>query len=305
MKKPYDISPPGRIPEAVSKYILEYYMRHSEILVNNTNMRTVEANTRRTTLIRRLIEDLKYLYGYEASPRKIKNHFDHLRSKILHKGYAVNYEASKGERRLSKTSGLRPSLAGTPVRKEPFMSPAEEKIWNYYERTPMARSSRGSEVRDCGPSRKLARVSEAGDHSNRYNEPVQRQREDDHFDHVEVHQRRNSSGKRRHSDTALDEIMLDSEKCSDNCSEDASSLSKQYSLTCQAEAEMLKEMRAFYQEQRKFYREMTHMIKEMCSLVKMAKEQILEKSPSNICCSAAKTITVRDNVTEIKAVSLL
>lgn len=88
----------SKIPEAVSKHILEYYLRHSEILLNYTSTRTVEANTRRTIAIRRLSAELKYLFGYEASAKKIKNHFDYLRAKVLHKGYAANYAACKDMR---------------------------------------------------------------------------------------------------------------------------------------------------------------------------------------------------------------
>ncbi|RCN43102.1 hypothetical protein ANCCAN_10935 [Ancylostoma caninum] len=296
----------NRIPEAVSKYIIEYYMRHSDVLLNNTTGRTLMANTRRTNAIRRLSADLWHLFGYEASAKKIKNHFDHYRSKTLFKGYAVNYVASRGERRPSKTYGLRPSLTGTTVPKDPFKNPAEEVVWNYYEGTSVGGSNRGSEVGDPGHPHEFSNVLEMEEHNSHNNGPVKLERDNDHLVHGRVDHRMNSSDQGRHSEVALDDIVLDSEECSDSRSEAAPSPSNQCSShTCQAGADLLKEMRSLFQEQRHFFREMSHMMQEVCSLVQLTKEQILEKSPSNINSTAPRTLSSNDDVREVKAASLL
>ncbi|KAL6737743.1 hypothetical protein Aduo_011360 [Ancylostoma duodenale] len=263
------------------------------------------ANTRRTAAIRRLSADLWHLFGYEASAKKIKNHFDHYRSKTLFKGYAVNYVASKGERRPAKTYGLRPSLAGTAVPKDPFKNPAEEVVWNYYEGTSMGGFNRGSEDRDPGPSHELSNVPEAQEHNNHSEELVKQERDDDHFAHGGVEHRMDLRDQGRHSDAALDEIVFDSEECTDSRSEAAPSPANHCSHSCQAGADMLKEMRSLFQEQRQFFREMSHMMKEVCSLVQLTKEQFLERSPSNTGSTAPRTFASKDNVEEVKAASLL
>ncbi|RCN36777.1 hypothetical protein ANCCAN_17335 [Ancylostoma caninum] len=49
-----------RVPKAISKHIIEYFLRNSDALLQDTNIRTMAANARRSTAMKNLIAELRY-----------------------------------------------------------------------------------------------------------------------------------------------------------------------------------------------------------------------------------------------------
>ncbi|VDM80147.1 unnamed protein product [Strongylus vulgaris] len=130
------MKPFNRIPEGVSKYIIEFYMRHADVLINNTNVRTLEANTMRAVAMKRLIADLEEFFGFHVTEKKIRNHFDHVRAKILLKSGAINCVGAKRKRFLRKNAAHF-SVGDLKFPKRIFLTPGEELLMKYYKGLPM------------------------------------------------------------------------------------------------------------------------------------------------------------------------
>ncbi|KHJ92837.1 hypothetical protein OESDEN_07267 [Oesophagostomum dentatum] len=75
-----------------------------------------------------------------------------------------------------------------------------------------------------------------------------------------------------------DIVIFDSDECVDSRSEAVQTPPSLSMHTCQAGADLLKEMRILCQEQRQFFHEMTHMMREVCSLVQLSRAQMLEQA---------------------------
>ncbi|VDK83338.1 unnamed protein product, partial [Cylicostephanus goldi] len=134
-------APPAKIPHSISKYIVDYYIRNSDVLLSDTNLRTVSQNGRRSAAYKNLITELREEFGFEANEKKLRNHFDHIRSKVIVKGMSLKKGTNAEKRYRTKTGGGRSIQEKDFFEKSnnqcPFDSPSEQALWEFFDKTPM------------------------------------------------------------------------------------------------------------------------------------------------------------------------
>ncbi|CAJ0589667.1 unnamed protein product [Cylicocyclus nassatus] len=156
---------PNKIPNAISKHIINYYVNHADVLLNDTNLRSVSQNNKRSQAYKSLLTELKEEFGFELSEKRLRNHFDYMRNKIIQKGMAHKRSLNAEKRYRGLTGGGRSlrdenafANANEPT---PFESSTEQALWEYFDNTPTTvpfkegESSVGKRKRAASPDDEL------------------------------------------------------------------------------------------------------------------------------------------------------
>ncbi|CAJ0600959.1 unnamed protein product [Cylicocyclus nassatus] len=130
---------PSKIPHAVSRHIVQYFIKNSDILLNDTNVRTYAQNTKRMTAYRKLVIEIAEEYGFEITEKQIRNHFDHYRSKVISKGMTFRRNISAEKKyRTTTGGGVIPSEESSANKNDtfPFNTSMEAELWKFFDKTP-------------------------------------------------------------------------------------------------------------------------------------------------------------------------
>ncbi|RCN47987.1 hypothetical protein ANCCAN_05926 [Ancylostoma caninum] len=259
----------NRMPEAVSKHVIEYFLKNADVMLFDTNNRTAAANSRRSIAFKNLVAELKRFYGYDANEKKIRNHWDYMKSKAICKGMASRKAFSREKSYRSQTGGGRcfyQERSFEHADNYPFDDQSEEAIWRFYDGTPAVESFREGES-NVG-RRNSSHVTE----SSSYREPqdtvetsrVEERQEGDEIDVLSGQEDANPN---------LDEFMSDSGDGTDNSQYVPFRPPKRRRKMRVTEADLLEEQYLLCQEQRQFFATLQHTMMEMCSFIQHANEQ--------------------------------
>ncbi|CAJ0589332.1 unnamed protein product [Cylicocyclus nassatus] len=246
------------MPNSVSRYIVDYFVSNADVLLSDTNVRTPTQNAKRTAAYRTLITKIHDEFGYDVSERKIRNHFDHVRSKVISKGMTLRKGFAAEKKYRSRTGG------GLSISEETrfsrnndsclFETPAEEKLWSFFENTPVTTP-----------------FVEGESHVGKRNSPAR-------------------EGNRGHEEEPL---MVDFESDTDLEEEDygagtdrqldlgggggggGDARAKMKNRLRVTEADLLQEQYRLIQDQRKFLNEMIHTLHVMCDFIASQKSQTI------------------------------
>ncbi|CAJ0604472.1 unnamed protein product [Cylicocyclus nassatus] len=224
--------PPNKMPGAVSKYIVEYYVRNSDVLLTNTSLRTMEANTLRALAIKKLIAELQEQFGYSTTERKIRNHFDHVRSKCLSKGGGLGLPSAERNRFVHRDAE-RNSFG--ELRKRVFLNSGEQALLRYYK------SQEADNAREQGTSQHNQMFMRERESFNRMHT-----REDDHQHSAseEVEVKEESRPADLSDDCVIEELTgFDEEESNDNGRIDVDSPTCPFSHACESSSEAMNELR--------------------------------------------------------------
>ncbi|CAJ0606441.1 unnamed protein product [Cylicocyclus nassatus] len=120
---------------------MDFFVRNGDVLLNDTNVKTLAQNTKRNAAYKKLLNELQEEFGFETNEKKIQNHFDHIRSRVVSKGMAFKKGLSAEKRYRMATGGGNSWEEEANFSKNndchPFNTDSEEILWRYYDKTPM------------------------------------------------------------------------------------------------------------------------------------------------------------------------